>query len=275
LSPSPVKIVATEHGIPVIQPPSLKGGLAQKELANLNADLMVVVAYGLILPESILQTPRYGCINVHASLLPRWRGAAPVERAILAGDKETGVTIMQMDAGLDTGDMLRKIPVTIEETDTRVSIEDKLVDAGIKALVVVLDNFAEFQNEAMPQDNSLSTYADKVSKEEAIIEWQSDAGMIIRQLKAGIGRYPAYSYIDGIRVRFLGGRAQNSHHNSTPGTILELDKDSLIIACGKGTVAVSLLQLPGKTPINIVDLVNSNQAAFSQGARFTPLEADD
>ncbi len=275
LSPSPVKIVANEHHIPVKQPPSLKGELAQKELADLNVDLMVVVAYGLILPESILQTPKYGCINVHASLLPRWRGAAPVERAILAGDKETGVTIMQMDAGLDTGDMLAKIAVTIEESDTRVNVEDKLAEAGIKALVTMLDNFVEEQSKATPQDNSVSTYAQKVSKEEAKIDWHNDADAICRQLRAGIGRYPAYSFIDDVRVRFLHGRPSDSHQSGSPGTILGLSKSGLIIACGNGSVTISSLQLPGKNPVTTEDLLNSNQAVFKAGAQFSSIEAND
>jgi len=275
LSPSPVKVVAGEHNLPIQQPSNLKDELAQTALAGLSADLMVVVAYGLILPKSILQAPKHGCINVHASLLPRWRGAAPVERALLAGDKETGVTIMQMDEGLDTGDMLAKIAVSIEESDTRLSVENKLAEAGSKALLMVLDDFANVQGKATPQDNALSTYAQKISKEEAIIDWRNDAGFICRQLRAGIGRYPAYSFFEGVRVRFLEGCALNAQHNSTAGTVLELSKKSLNVACGKGVLAINSIQFPGKKPVNVQDLLNSNHTVFRSGDQFDILVADD
>lgn len=271
--PSPVKTLALEHSIPVKQPVSLKDEEAQQQLAEFNPDLMIVVAYGLILPAAILRIPEYGCINVHASALPRWRGAAPIERAILAGDQETGVTIMQMDTGLDTGDILLQSPVTIESTDDRLSLESKLADAGTKALLKVLDHLAEFQAGATVQDDTQSTYAEKVSKQEAEIDWES-ALQVSRQLKAGIGRYPAYSFIEGVRVQFHTGKAVDIQHNSFPGTILEFNTGGLVIACREGTISMNKIQLPGKSPVTSNDLVNSNQSLLAPGARFSSQEAN-
>ncbi|MBL4819814.1 MAG: methionyl-tRNA formyltransferase [Gammaproteobacteria bacterium] len=273
--PSPVKVVATKQGIPVKQPLSLKGESAQLEMTELDADLLVVVAYGLILPESILQVPRYGCINVHASLLPRWRGAAPIERAIIAGDKETGITIMQMDEGLDTGDMLLKRPVVIEKTDTRVSLQNKLVTKGTEALRTVLDDFFEFQSKAKSQDNALSTYASKVAKDEALISWDSEAMHICRQIRAGIGRNPAYSFIDKSRVRLLEGVVSSTELNGLPGTIAGLGNNGMTIICGRGSITITKIQMPGKNPVRVQDMLNSSQSLFTTGKRLTKSESAD
>jgi methionyl-tRNA formyltransferase len=272
---SPVKTLATKHGLPVKQPLSLKDSTAQQELRGLAPDLMVVVAYGLILPEAVLRIPRFGCINVHASLLPRWRGAAPIERALLAGDEETGVTIMQMDVGLDTGAMLLRSAVTIESTDTRVSLESKLAAAGIEALGCVLDNFAEYQASAEAQDDRLSTYAKKLEKEEALIDWLQSASQIDRQIRAGIGRHPAYCLADTTRIRLLAARVLRQDSPATPGAILALDKQGMLVACGQGCLLVQEVQLPGKNPVTVAALLNSRQSLLQKGARLTGGQVPD
>ncbi|MEH6467663.1 MAG: methionyl-tRNA formyltransferase, partial [Porticoccus sp.] len=184
LTASPVKVLAQAHGLTVNQPVSLKEAEQQKILRDLNADIMVVVAYGLLLPKAILDTPHLGCINVHASLLPRWRGAAPIQRAIEAGDKETGVTIMQMDIGLDTGDMLLKAHCPITETDTGGSLHDKLASIGPPALLKTLLELEEGSAVAEKQDDELSNYAPKISKDEALVDWSQSAKIIARKVRA-------------------------------------------------------------------------------------------
>lgn len=184
LTASPVKELALEHNIPVFQPENFKSDEAKQELVDQNADLMVVVAYGLLLPQAVLDTPKLGCINVHGSILPRWRGAAPIQRSIWAGDAETGVTIMQMDIGLDTGDMLKIATLPIEATDTSASMYDKLAELGPVALVDCLSDIADGSAIAQKQDDELANYAKKLSKEEAKIDWTMDAIAIERSVRA-------------------------------------------------------------------------------------------
>jgi methionyl-tRNA formyltransferase len=273
LVPSAVKQLAIERGIEVRQPPSLKGEQQQRELADLNADLMIVVAYGLILPESILQTPQFGCVNVHASLLPRWRGAAPIERAILAGDSESGVTIMLLDAGLDTGAILASKSVVIAEDETRLSLENKLAQVGTVALTESLGDFSNLRSLATVQDDSLSTYADKVLKDEARIDWNNSAQVIDRQIRAGIGRYPAFTFAGGERFRLLEGQIDTLASSNSPGTIVSIDPSGMRIACGRHTIVVKRLQAPGKSAVSIADFVNSNQKILAQGVVFSDSEA--
>ena len=178
LTPSPVKMLAVEHNIPVFQPENFKSAEAQQELAALKPDLMVVVAYGLLLPQQVLDTPRLGCINVHGSLLPGWRGAAPIQRAIWAGDPETGITIMQMDAGLDTGDMLHKMVCPITPEDTSTSLYEKLAIDGPEGMLFTIQQIADGTAKPEKQNNELATYAKKLSKEEACINWQQDAALL-------------------------------------------------------------------------------------------------
>jgi len=267
LLPSPVKSTAEQHRLPVRQPLSLKDPETQRAFRELKPDLLVVVAYGLILPEAVLRIPRLGCINVHASLLPRWRGAAPIERALLAGDPETGVTIMQMDAGLDTGAMLLRRAVAIEATDTRVSLERKLAAAGIEALRYVLDNIEDMQANAESQDDRYSTYAKKLEKADALIQWEQDATQIDRQIRAGIGRDPAYCFIGSTRIRILSARPIQQAHGA-PGEISRLDRQGMVVACGRGALLVREVQLPGRNPVSIADLLNSRQSLFQTGARL-------
>ena len=265
---SPVKTLAQQCGLPVFQPKTLRDPVEQQRLAALEPDLVVVVAYGLILPAAVLVIPRFGCINVHASLLPRWRGAAPIERCLLAGDPQTGVTIMQMDPGLDTGAMLHRTVVPIDPDDDRLTLEHKLADAGTVALLHTLDNLAKLQAAAVAQDDAMATYATKLDKAEALIDWQSAAIAIERQVRAGIGRNPAYGNLDGERVRILKARALNDTSAMAPGTVIAADSAGLIIRCGEGSLRVTEVQLPGKNPVGIADLLNGRSAQFAPGRRF-------
>lgn len=273
LQPSAVKQLALAHAIPVSQPISLKSPEQQAVFAALKPDLLIVVAYGLILPQAILDIPRYGCINVHASLLPRWRGAAPIERSLLAGDKETGVTIMQMDAGLDTGAMLTTERVAITDTDTREDLESNLATAGCNALLRTLGNLEELQKNAQKQDDSLSTYAAKLDKSEALIHWTQPAQIIDRQIRAGVGRTPAYCFLDNQRLRILKAHVVNEQTDAAPGTILAANKDGLRVACNGSQLAVLAVQLPGKTGMGIADLLNSRADLFRPGSILSSSES--
>ncbi len=268
LQASPVKKLAMSHSIPVLQPSSLKPDEQREQFLALAPDLLVVVAYGLILPQSILDIPRYGCINVHASLLPRWRGAAPIERAILAGDDETGVTIMQMDAGLDTGDMLTTEKVSIEGSDTRLDVETKLQIAGSSALLRVVDAIEEYRFRAQPQDDARSCYAAKLNKSEALIDWSASAAYIDRQIRAGIGRTPAYSFVGEQRLRILAAQPLPITSEATAGTIVETLKGSFSVACSDYLLKVSAVQLPGKNSSSVADVFNSRPSLFTVGGLF-------
>ncbi len=268
LQPSPVKQLAEQHEIPVLQPPSLKSDEQQQLLRSLRPDLLIVVAYGLILPELILQIPKYGCINVHASLLPRWRGAAPIERAILAGDEETGITIMQMDAGLDSGDILLTEKVSIATADTRLDVEARLEHTGTTALIRVVDDIEGFQQQARAQDNACSTYADKLRKSEALIDWSATATAIDRQVRVGIGRSPAYSFLERQRLRILEAQPLAGTSETLPGTIVETQKDSFTVACSESLLQIFRIQLPGKSATAVANVLNSRPMLFSPGNVF-------
>lgn len=273
LQPSAVKSVALAHGLPVYQPASLRSPQEQQILSALKPDVMIVVAYGLLLPQAVLDIPKFGCINVHASLLPRWRGAAPIERALLAGDDETGITIMQMDKGLDTGAMLYKRSLDISTTDDRQTLEMRLAAIGREGLVYCLDNLQEIRNNAQVQDDSLSTYAHKLEKAESLIDWSKDAETVNRQIRCGIGRTPAFSYLQGERIRLLQALPQKSAANVPPGTIVEASKDSLRVACLKSVLDVTWLQLPGKNAMHIRDILNSRKQLFATGQHFANSES--
>lgn len=274
LQASPVKSLALQHEIEIRQPASLKTEQAQQDLKKLNPDLLIVVAYGLILPQEILSVPRLGCINVHASLLPRWRGAAPIERAILAGDKESGVTIMLMDAGLDTGPMLYTDKVSIKEFDNRITLTQKLTDSGTRALLHTLQNFDALYSAKQAQDDSFSTYATKLDKRESEVDWSASAMEINRIIRAGVGRVPAFSYIEGERIRFLEAAALDASLHVAPGTILAINKDGLDIACHNSILRVSKIQLPGKNPWTAADLSNSHSTLIDIDKRFSEEDAD-
>lgn len=268
LKPSPVKELALARKLPVFQPLSLRDGSAQAELAELNADLMVVAAYGLILPKNVLETPRLGCINVHGSLLPRWRGAAPIQRAILTGDKETGITIMQMDIGLDTGAMLYKMACPISEHDTSASLHDRLALLGGDALLTVLE--AIDHDEAfppIPQDDALATYASKLSKEEGNIDWKNSALDITRAVRAFNAWPVAYTQVQGQIVRIWQAHIVTDEKTTAPaGMIIRADKQGLWLAAGDGcVVAIDNLQLPNGKALRYVDVLNSRKELFQVG----------
>jgi|APSaa5957512535_1039671.scaffolds.fasta_scaffold59365_2 methionyl-tRNA formyltransferase len=277
LLPSPVKELALAEELTICQPASLKNDEAQIALKEFDADILVVVAYGLILPKEILEIPKHGCVNAHASLLPRWRGAAPIERALLAGDKVSGVTIMQMDEGLDTGCMLLKSEVAINETDSRDDLENNLSLAGQHALIAVLDNLQELQKDCVKQDDSESCYAEKLQKSEALIDWQESADKVGRQVRAGIGRFPAYSFLHGQRLRLLSAVAKESIDKKTSevvveGTIVENSKDSFSVACKDSVLEVMQIQFPGKNPLSVRDALNSRPDDFTVGQQFSTSE---
>lgn len=269
LTASPVKEVALAHKIPVYQPLNFKSPEAVAELASLNADLMVVVAYGLILPKVVLDTPRLGCINVHASILPRWRGAAPIQRAIEAGDKETGVTIMQMDVGLDTGDMLLKAYCPILPEDTGGSLHDKLISVGTPALLEALEQIATGTVNPQKQDDTQSNYAPKLSKEEAALDWQLAAEELALKVRA-FNPFPiTHTKIAGAsddqRIRVWAAKAIDKQTNSMPGSIAHIDADGLWIACKNGQLVLELLQLPGKKAMQVSEILRGHPDLFKVG----------
>ena len=268
LTASPVKELALAHSLPVYQPASLRNEEAQAELAALGADLMVVVAYGLILPKAVLDTPRLGCLNVHGSLLPRWRGAAPIQRAIWAGDAETGVTIMQMDVGLDTGAMIRKVSCPIAFDETSASLYDKLAELGPQALVDTLNAMAAGDTAAEAQDDALANYAQKLSKEEARIDWSMEAIAIERCIRA-FNPWPI-SWFEAAEQTIKVWQAEviDSDHGQPAGTLLKADKQGIDVATGKGVLRLLTLQPPGKKAMSVPDLLNSRRDWFEPGTQL-------
>ncbi len=260
LSACPVKEKALENNLEVFQPVSLKDQEAQKQLKDLDADVMIVVAYGQLLPTEVLQTPRYGCLNIHASLLPRWRGAAPIQRAILAGDKQTGVGIMQMNEGLDTGDILLEKICNISDTDTAQSLHDKLSILGANAIVESLDNLELLTPK--PQDESGVTYAKKLTKDEAWIDWNQSAVQINQQIRA-FNPYPiaqtnaSSDKFDSKVLRILSATVIELAHDAKPGEIIEYGKGVCIVATGDGALSLESIQLAGKKAANIKDFTNA------------------
>ena len=268
LTPSPVKAMAQEQGIPVYQPVNFKDGADLQQLQQLQADIMVVVAYGLLLPKAVLETPRLGCINVHASLLPRWRGAAPIQRAIAAGDKESGVTIMQMDEGLDTGDMLLKSTTPIQPQDTGGSLHDRLAEMGAKDAVTALDLICNQQQSAEKQDDSLANYAHKLSKQEAKLDWQKSAQDLHNQVRAFNPWPVSHAELDGETVRIWSTEALPGTGDKSAGTIVTVNKDSIDVACGEGILRITELQLSGAKRLSAAAVLNSKADRFSPGKQF-------
>ncbi|HGY1013759.1 TPA: methionyl-tRNA formyltransferase [Aeromonas salmonicida subsp. smithia] len=268
LTASPVKELALTHNLPVYQPASLRKEEAQAELASLGADLMVVVAYGLILPKVVLDTPRLGCINVHGSLLPRWRGAAPIQRSIWAGDTETGVTIMQMDVGLDTGAMIRKVTCPIAANETSTSLYDKLAELGPQALVDTINAMAAGETAAEAQDDAQANYAEKLSKEEARIDWSMEAVAIERCIRA-FNPWPiSWFEVAGQTIKVWQAEVVDSEHSQPAGTLLKADKQGIDIATGLGVLRLLTLQPPGKKAMSVSDLLNSRRDWFEPGTQL-------
>ncbi|MBY6154285.1 methionyl-tRNA formyltransferase [Vannielia litorea] len=245
--PSPVQARAEALGLPVRHPARLKGAEEQEAFAALEADLAVVVAYGLILPQPVLDAPRFGCMNIHASLLPRWRGAAPIHRAVMAGDAETGVCIMQMEAGLDTGPVLLRETTAIGAEETTGDLHDRLSEMGARLIVTAAERAGAL--EPMPQPETGVTYAEKIDKAEARVEWSRPAEEVDRHIR-GLSPFPgAWTEVDGERLKLL--RSRTAPGSGTPGEVLT----GLTIACGSGAVEVTQAQRPGKRPMEAAELL--------------------
>ena len=267
LTHSAVKQAALTRGLPVYQPPSLKTLDAQADLRAADADIMVVAAYGLILPQAVLDLPRFGCLNIHASLLPRWRGAAPIQRAILAGDTETGITIMQMDAGLDTGAMLSRTVVPIGERDTAASLHDTLAAAGATAIVAALANYPTLAPVA--QDDAQATYAAKLSKEEAQLDWRQPAAALARAVRAYNPVPGAWTLLDGAPLKIWSAQAvadSGALKDADPGVVLRADADQLVVACGSGALVLQELQPAGSKRMSAAAFLSGRP--FMAGTRF-------
>lgn len=266
LMPSPVKQVAIENEIVVEQPESLKKDpTAVETLKSYAPDVMIVAAYGLLLPQSVLDIPTYGCLNIHASLLPRWRGAAPIQRAILAGDKETGVTIMQMDAGLDTGDMLLKKSLPITDNMNAGELHDQLAEIGSEAILQTLVDLAAQNLQPQAQDPGLVTYAKKLDKQEAWIDWSQSATQIDRKVRAFNPWPVAQTRIDGNVMRLRKATVIDCSADAEDGIIVDVSNSGIDVACGEGVLRLLDGQLPGGKPLAIKDLLNGRANLFSVG----------
>ncbi len=261
LQPSPVKKRACEYDIAVYQPLNFKTDESKQALIDLNIDLFVVVAYGLLLPVSVLNTPRLGCINVHASLLPRWRGAAPIQRAIEAGDTRTGVAVMQMEKGLDTGPVYQMSEIDINEHTTASLLHDQLAELGAKTLIDTLPDIIDQAQSPKIQALEGVTYAAKLDKAEARIDWTQSANKIARDVRAFHGFPVCETQWNGKKVRIWEAKAVTSSDSKgfPPGCVLAQNADGVMVATGEGCLLVSVLQLPGKKMISARDFNNSNQ----------------
>ena len=262
LTACPVKIFAEENNLLVIQPEDFKDKQSQTQLALLNPDVMVVAAYGQILPKAILEIPKLGCLNIHASLLPRWRGAAPIERAILEGDRETGISIMQMNEGLDTGDILLDKKCMISNRETAQTLHDTLSNIGANAILETLNIFPTLK--ARPQQNNNATYAEKVTKDEAQIDWHQGAEQISRVIRAFNPRTIAYTNAMAKQfknrvLRIIEAEIVNRQTTNSPGEVIKYDKDVCYVATSSGVISLKKVQLAGKKEVSIKDFNNAYQ----------------
>jgi len=262
LTACPVKIFAEENNLLVIQPEDFKDKQSQTQLALLNPDVMVVAAYGQILPKAVLEIPKLGCLNIHASLLPRWRGAAPIERAILEGDKETGISIMKMNEGLDTGDILFEKKCTISNRETAQTLHDTLSNIGANAILETLNIFPTLK--ARPQQNNNATYAEKVTKDEAQIDWHQGAEQISRVIRAFNPRPIAYTNAMAKQfknrvLRIIEAEIVNRQTTNSPGEVIKYDKDVCYVATSSGVISLKKVQLAGKKEVSIKDFNNAYQ----------------
>ncbi|MCH8497699.1 MAG: methionyl-tRNA formyltransferase [Marinobacter sp.] len=265
LMPSPVKQVALDAAIPVMQPENFRQQEDRDALAALQPDLMIVAAYGLILPQTVLDIPRLGCLNIHASLLPRWRGAAPIQRAIAAGDTETGITIMQMDAGLDTGDMLLKLATPITLEDTGGSLHDRLAVLGGEAILQALRGLNEGTLTAEPQDNSLANYAHKLSKDEGHIDWQQSAAIIQRLIRAFNPWPGTFTDLGDQRIRLHQAEVLDQISPQPAGTVLCRERAGIDVATADQVLRITQLQLPGTRAMTASDLINGGKPLLNPG----------
>lgn len=264
---SPVKVLAESHDLNLLQPLSFKDQETLETLRSLNLDLLIVVAFGQILPQVILDTPRLGCINVHGSLLPRWRGAAPIQRAIEAGDQESGITIMQMAETLDSGPMFLKVPCKIEEDDTAQTLHDRLAELGAQCLLETLDAISAGTANLEQQDEKLVTYAEKITKAEAVINWHETAVTIQRKIRA-FNPFPvAHAELFGKQVRIWQAEvidSKPSSNQNSVGNITAISRKGIDVISGDGILRIKKLQLPGKRPVEVSDFVNANPELLTE-----------
>lgn len=268
ITQSPVKKLALANDIQLEQPASLTDIKTQETIARLEADVLIVVAYGLILPQAVLDIPRLGCINVHGSILPKWRGAAPIQRAIEAGDRETGVTVMQMDVGLDTGPMLTTSQCTIDDKETSASLYSKLAVLGAQALINTLEKMRSGTAVGIAQDSTQSSYADKIAKQESLIDWSASVTEIERRVRAFNPFPAAYSLVNGQRIKIWLASADSRDYHGVPGEILSADDDGLLVKCGNGALLISTIQLAGKSKMYVAEALKSRASLFSPGNRL-------
>ena len=266
LRASPVKEVALKNDIPVLQPENLKESDAQNALQAFNADFMIVAAYGLILPQAVLDMPRLGCLNIHASLLPRWRGAAPIQRAIAAGDKESGITIMQMNAGLDTGDILQLTSTPITDKDSGGDLHDRLAEIGAAAIIETLNILGTDQLKPVVQDVSLATYAHKLDKKEAIINWQNSATEIECLIRAFNPWPVAFTYINDKTLRLWQAQVVSENSDLEAGTVVNCDKKGIDISCGEGILRILTLQPSGSKSMDVASFMNGHAKQLPVGS---------
>lgn len=268
LIPTPVKQVALEHHIEVFQPLNFKDPADLKTLAALKPDLMIVVAYGLLLPQALLDIPKYGCINVHASLLPKWRGAAPIERSLEEGDTETGVTIMQMDAGLDTGDIIEKRPLAIDASITGDNLREQLLTIGSEALIKTVHDIFTGMISKEKQNNNLANYAHKLTKQEAEIDWGLPAISLKQKIHAFNSANICYSVYQGERIKISLVECIDDPSNSKPGEILSISKKTIDVATGNGMLRLKEIQLPNAKRLPVAAVLNGKAGYFMEGQHF-------
>lgn len=269
---SPVKNLAVLNHLPIYQPTTLKDLHTQQQFQKLNADILVNVAYGLLIPEIILNAPKFGCINIHPSLLPRWRGAAPIQRSIMAGDTITGITIMKMDMGFDTGDIYKQITMPITETDTTKILLEKTANIGAELLLKVLTEIESGSATATPQTNIGIIYAHKITKEEGKIDWTKSAKELDCMIRA-FNPWPiAYTEISAKNIRIWQAEPLSSQTidlvNIQPGTIVQSSKQGIDVVTGDGLLRLLKLQLPGSKPLPILDILNAHQQLFAVGQKL-------
>ncbi|MEQ1815937.1 MAG: methionyl-tRNA formyltransferase [Nitrosomonas sp.] len=270
MATSAVKLLAQQHDLALLQPLTLKSTEIQMQLLASAADVMIVAAYGLILPEAVLKTPRLGCLNIHASILPRWRGAAPIQRAILAGDHETGITIMQMDAGLDTGAILLKRSMAISPDDTAHSLHDRLGLLGAESIVDALVLLQQGKLVPTVQDETLACYAAKIKKTEAEIDWRQSSEQINRVVRAFNPNPGAYTYFRDVVLKIWQTKVVVERGIGKPGEIVVVDREGITVACGSGVLQIEIVQKPGGKKLNSADFLVGNN--LQPGENFSAVK---
>ena len=268
LTPSPVKALSLEAGIEVFTPENFKDEEEIKKFEDLKADLCIVVAYGIILPQRVIDAPKYGCINVHGSILPKYRGAAPIQRALLDGEEETGVSIMKLTLKLDAGDVYSVATLKIEKNDTSATLFAKLADLGAMTLLIALPKIFDGSLKAVPQDEDAVTYAMKISKEESHINFNKSAEVVDRTIR-GLNPWPvATTELNGIKYKVFMSCVEYGTTELEPGRIVNVDKDGINVACAQGIVKLITIQAPGKGPVKAADLARSRKDEFCVGKQF-------